>query len=188
MKRQYATFFLMPVLANRKPIEWGTASHPHTRQLQDQGVLKFIFANILLPDSNVNEPLSHGFVSFRIKPNLPQLPGDQITNIANISFDFNPPVITEPNVLVTEFSTGMNRIGTSELSFYPGPVIDHLNFQCSGDLRSIVILAADGREVLRLGSQAAATSIDVSRSDPGAYVLLAEMSNGNVARAHFIKQ
>ena len=178
----------LPTTLDPGSIEWGAASHPHSRQLQDQGVLKFIFANILLPDSNVNEPLSHGFVSFRIKPNLPQLPGDQITNIANISFDFNPPVITEPNVLVTEFSTGMNRIGTSELSFYPGPVIDHLNFQCSGDLRSIVILAADGREVLRLGSQAAATSIDVSRSDPGAYVLLAEMSNGNVARAHFIKQ
>jgi hypothetical protein len=61
--------------------------------------MKFYFPNILLPDSNINEPRSHGFVGFRIRPHLPLLPGDEITNIANIYFDFNPPVITEPSVL-----------------------------------------------------------------------------------------
>ena len=30
----------------------------------------------------------------------------KIENIANIYFDFNPPIITEPSVLVAEFSTG----------------------------------------------------------------------------------
>jgi hypothetical protein len=67
-------------------------------------------------------------------------------------------------------------------------VIDLLNVRCTGDLRSIVILAADGREALRLGGRAAATSIDVTRLNAGAYVLLAEMTNGSLARARFIKQ
>ncbi|MBP7449360.1 MAG: hypothetical protein KA817_04960 [Flavobacteriales bacterium] len=80
-------------------IIWGTTSHSHSRQLLGGGVLKFIFPNILLPDSNSNEPLSHGFISFRIKPRAPISPGNVITNIANIYFDFNPPVITDPSVL-----------------------------------------------------------------------------------------
>lgn len=77
----------------------GAASHNFTWELRDAGTLKFYFPNILLPDSNINEPLSHGFVGFRIRPRLPLLPGDEIENIANIYFDFNPPVITEPSVL-----------------------------------------------------------------------------------------
>lgn len=87
--------------ANLDPgtIAMGAASHNFTWQLRDAGTLKFYFMNILLPDSNINEPRSHGFVSFRIRPHLPLLPGDAITNIANIYFDFNPPVITEPSVL-----------------------------------------------------------------------------------------
>ncbi len=79
----------------------GAASHNFTWDLQGHGTIKFYFPNILLPDSNVNEPKSHGFVGFRIKPRDPQdlQPGDQLINIANIYFDFNPPVITEPSVL-----------------------------------------------------------------------------------------
>ena len=82
-------------------IEIGAGSHPFSWQLRDQGTLKFYFLNIQLPDSNVNEPDSHGFVSFRIKSRDPQdlQPGDQIMNEANIFFDFNPPVITEPSIL-----------------------------------------------------------------------------------------
>lgn len=77
----------------------GSASHVFTWELQGESTLKFRLYNILLPDSNVNEPRSHGFVSFRIKPRLPLSPGAQIINRANIFFDFNPPVITDPCVL-----------------------------------------------------------------------------------------
>ncbi|HRH39774.1 MAG TPA: hypothetical protein PK760_15595, partial [Flavobacteriales bacterium] len=80
-------------------IQWGAASHSCMRSLTGQGIVKFIFPNILLPDSNVNEPASHGFASFRIRPTQPLLPGTVIENTANIFFDFNPPVITEPSVL-----------------------------------------------------------------------------------------
>ncbi|HRH70924.1 MAG TPA: hypothetical protein PLB89_15585 [Flavobacteriales bacterium] len=77
----------------------GAATHPFNWELRGAGTLKFIFPNIQLPDSNVNEPRSHGHVSFRIKPIEGLVVGDDITNIANIYFDFNPPVITEPSVL-----------------------------------------------------------------------------------------
>lgn len=72
----------------------GAASHPYTWDLSGPGVLRFSFDNILLPDSNVNEATSHGYVSFRIaqQPDVPL--GAEIFNDAAIYFDFNPPVLT----------------------------------------------------------------------------------------------
>jgi uncharacterized repeat protein (TIGR01451 family) len=82
-------------------LQVAAASHPFTWELKGIGVLKFRMLGILLPDSNINEPRSHGFVGFRIKPRVGYLeePGDSVANIANIYFDFNPPVITPPSVL-----------------------------------------------------------------------------------------
>lgn len=54
----------------------------------------FVFENILLPDSNRNEPASHGFVRYSIRPR-PQTPlGTELRNSASIYFDFNAPVLT----------------------------------------------------------------------------------------------
>jgi hypothetical protein len=57
-------------------------------------MLEVLFFPISLPDSNVNEPASHGFFSFEInqKPDLPD--GVTLNNTANIIFDFNPPIVT----------------------------------------------------------------------------------------------
>ena len=83
----------------------GAASNRFTWEVEDQGVLKFRSPYILLPDSNVNGPRSHVFVSFRIQPRPPLLPGEIIANTANIFFDCDPPVITDPTVLVATITT-----------------------------------------------------------------------------------
>ncbi|MEK7254395.1 MAG: AbrB/MazE/SpoVT family DNA-binding domain-containing protein, partial [Bacteroidota bacterium] len=72
----------------------GASSHAYQFELLGSGILKFTFNDILLPDSNVNEPASHGFVQFRLaqRPDVP--PGSVIENSAAIYFDFNPPVLT----------------------------------------------------------------------------------------------
>ncbi|MBP6697290.1 MAG: T9SS type A sorting domain-containing protein [Flavobacteriales bacterium] len=70
-------------------------SHPITGlNISSGGLASFRFDNIQLPDSNVNEQASHGFVKFRVRviPGLPHLTG--ITNNSGIYFDLNPPVIT----------------------------------------------------------------------------------------------
>jgi len=57
-------------------------------------VVYFEFLHILLPDSNINEPLSHGFVSFRLQPQTSVAVNSIIPNKAAIYFDYNAPVIT----------------------------------------------------------------------------------------------
>ncbi|MCB9355527.1 MAG: hypothetical protein H6575_13245 [Lewinellaceae bacterium] len=72
----------------------GAASHPFTWSLEENGILVFHFDNILLPDSNVNEAASHGFVQFGVSQQPDVALGAAIENTAAIYFDFNAPVIT----------------------------------------------------------------------------------------------
>jgi uncharacterized repeat protein (TIGR01451 family) len=70
------------------------ASHPNTWEIRGN-TLEVLFQPIALPDSNANQPASHGFFSFSInqKPNLPD--GTVFYNqYAEIVFDFNPPIYT----------------------------------------------------------------------------------------------
>ncbi len=75
-------------------VKLGASSHPCDLEIRGKNVLKFTFSPIALPDSNVNEAESHGFVAFRVRPK-PDVPlKTLIENRAAIFFDFNAPVIT----------------------------------------------------------------------------------------------
>ncbi len=75
-------------------IQPGASSHPYTLNILGSNVLQWTFANILLPDSNINELESHGFVKYKIHQKHGNTIGTVINNKANIIFDFNAPVIT----------------------------------------------------------------------------------------------
>lgn len=70
------------------------SSHPCTWEIHGMDTLEVLFYPIALPDSNVNEPASHGYFSFEIgqKPDLPD--GTALENTAAIVFDYNPPIGT----------------------------------------------------------------------------------------------
>jgi len=71
----------------------GVSSHPCVWSI-DQNILKVVFNDIMLPDSNVNEAASHGFFKFSIWPKATVEYGTVIENTAGIYFDFNAPIIT----------------------------------------------------------------------------------------------
>lgn len=65
----------------------------------------FEFLNIQLPDSIVNEPASHGFIRFRIKPQTSVTLNTVIPNEASIYFDYNTRVLTNTaNTTIAENS------------------------------------------------------------------------------------
>ncbi|MBL7808263.1 MAG: DUF11 domain-containing protein [Saprospiraceae bacterium] len=129
MIRDTLSAFLDP--ASVRP---GASSHPYTWSLSGEGVITFTFNNIHLPDSNINEPASHGFVQFRIaqQTNLPL--GCVIENDAAIYFDFNDPIITnttwhtlyESPLMLATYEAGHNRKQQS-LEIWPNPVKDQTN-------------------------------------------------------------
>ena len=72
----------------------GASSHPYELNIRGADTLEFLFENILLPDSFVNEVASHGFVQFKISQKADLELGTIIENTANIYFDFNEAIIT----------------------------------------------------------------------------------------------
>lgn len=85
----------------------GASSHPYTWDLSGAGVVSFLFENILLPDSNINEPGSHGFIKFEIDHRANAPLETVIENTAEIYFDFNDPIVT---------NTTYHRLGENFLS------------------------------------------------------------------------
>ncbi len=77
-------------------LEIGAASHPFSWSVGGVGlpVLTWTFKDINLPDSTTNEPASHGYVRFRIRPKAGIPLGATIRNGAAITFDYNSPVLT----------------------------------------------------------------------------------------------
>lgn len=88
-------------------VDWNTlkmvsSSHNYQLDIKEGNKLTWSFNNIQLPDSNVNEAKSNGYVVYSIKPKISLLPGDTINNTASIYFDFNLPVQTNTEQTVVE--------------------------------------------------------------------------------------
>ncbi|MEO1259894.1 MAG: T9SS type A sorting domain-containing protein [Bacteroidota bacterium] len=109
-----------------------SASHPFTYELNGQGILKFIFDPILLPDSTTNEPESNGFVKFHIAQQENNPLGTLIENTAYIYFDFNPPVQTNTTfhtiedfwLLIGEVPTHESGRPDLDVDVFPNPCFE----------------------------------------------------------------
>jgi len=91
-------------------------------------------------------------------------------------------------VLVAEVSTGVRKAAGSAISLAPVPASDELIVSSGEAMANVRILAADGREVMRVSARSTQLRIDLNGLKSGAYLLIAELENGNTARERFIKQ
>lgn len=168
-------------------------THPFRYELSASGVLRFIFDNINLPDSNANEPASHGAVNFRIKPEAGLAPGTLIANRADIFFDFNPAVRTEDCEVWIDFITSVEGGAVRErLRVHPVPVRDVLHVLPPNGTRiaRLDIHSLDGRLVQSArneGSEGPAR-INVATLAPQVYVLSLTSADGQRHTARFVKE
>jgi len=124
------------------------SSHIYSVAVKANNVLEFTFNNINLPDSNTSELLSHGFVSFRIKPKSTWNIGQNIDNTAAIYFDYNSPVITNTVNSVLLATVGLTENNASNLSVYPNPFAVELSIKGAAN-SMLEIYSADGKIVFR---------------------------------------
>jgi hypothetical protein len=74
------------------------SSHAFQLYVNQFGEMTFTFLDIMLPDSNINEPFSHGFIKYGINIDSNVVSGSSILNTAFIYFDENPAVITNTKI------------------------------------------------------------------------------------------
>lgn len=124
-----ASVIIKDSLANN--LDWNSmlpvdASHAYRTVITKGNKVEFIFEGINLPGKNSNEPASHGFVSFKIKPKSSVTAGETINNKAEIYFDFNLPVIT--NTVSTTIVNPKKSDNLIDLTVYSNPVKDDIRF------------------------------------------------------------
>jgi uncharacterized repeat protein (TIGR01451 family) len=103
------------------------ASHPMNIYMVGTNVLKFEFLNINLAAASVNEPLSHGFVTYKIKPKTGLTNGTMLDNKAHIFFDFNGSIETNKVTDVIDIALGINTIASPlTVTTYPNPATEYI--------------------------------------------------------------
>lgn len=172
--RDTLTQFLDP-----KSIITGSSSHPYEFELSDEGVMKFFFNDIMLPDSNVNEPASHGYVDFRISQQLDNPIGTRIENSAAIYFDFNKPIITNTTfhtIGIDFLEVVTHTVETVspdiDVRLSPNPIVETATLQVIGleDFDGeVVIYGLDGRTTLRKAMKAGQCQISRTELNSGMY-------------------
>lgn len=161
-------------------LDWDTftlqsLSHTNRVSIIDGNEVEFIFENINLPDSTNDEPNSHGYITYKIKPKEDIAVGDIINNNASIFFDFNLPIVT--NTASTEIVSSLNVSDVNFLNFniYPIPAKGYIKIKSATDIKTVTIYNNLGQKVLEKSNQ---KNIDVSSLSQGIYFLKAENDMG----------
>ncbi|MEO0787949.1 MAG: T9SS type A sorting domain-containing protein, partial [Bacteroidota bacterium] len=178
-------------LASLRP---GISSHPYNLTIEDERFLTFTFANIMLPDSNVNEPASNGFVHFTIDQ-LPDLPdGTIISNRAGIYFDFNPPIITNysQQTVMKGIISSVHQYNLAEgpVAVFPNPMNETLSFTHDNWPGRVTFQLLDvlGREILIRELNYSGQAIDLPEMSNGTYTYRLVTDDGLLQVGTLMKQ
>lgn len=150
------------------------SSHNYMIDVLPGNVLRWKFNNIMLPDSNSNEPASHGYIQYRIKRTNNNTPGTQIKNTAYIYFDFNEPVVTNTAINTIETITGIkSSFNTNdEWNVYPNPstgVLYIVNSSSVKEESQIQVINSIGQTVLEETITSNYKNVDLSKLNNGVY-------------------
>jgi uncharacterized repeat protein (TIGR01451 family) len=172
-------------------------SYSHQPLTQVNGhIVRFNFPNINLPDSTSNEPGSHGYVQYKVKPKAGLPVGTTIKNTANIIFDFNTPVATNTVSNLIQLSTVIHSVANKNSAFtiFPNPAKNEITV-CSkqfGENGELIIYDLYGRIIfsqqLNTKHKIQNTKINVSNFSEGVYVIEVSTKTAGALRAKFVKQ
>ncbi|TGD57627.1 T9SS type A sorting domain-containing protein [Flavobacterium humi] len=149
------------------------SSHGYILKRRDNE-LSWSFIGIDLPPSVANTTTGKGYVVFQVKPKAGYIVGDVIPNVADIFFDFNPPIVT--NTFNTEFVNSLDVATFDNTSFvtYPNPTsgLVTVSLQNSaGIIDSVTINDVLGKKVQYDVIGKATALLDLSKLSQGIYFL-----------------
>ncbi|MBP6639563.1 MAG: T9SS type A sorting domain-containing protein, partial [Bacteroidia bacterium] len=156
------------------------ASHPMILEVGPGNVLKFMFHNIHLPDSNTNEPASHGYVIYEILPQSGIQSGTVVYNQAAIYFDLNAPVwtnITSNTIVdvVPACAVGVAENEHDELSIFPNPASEQLTLRSTAQIGAVTVYNLMGQSIFYTQFvDAQELQINVAAWPKGIYLLHAQ--------------
>lgn len=165
-------------------LDWNTiqlenVSHSNRVEIVDGNQISFIFEDINLPDSTTNEPESHGYIQYKIKPIGTIAIGDSMSNNANIFFDFNAPILTNTVTTTVVEILGVYEATIDGLSIYPNPSDGILNIKSNVPIVQVHIHNQLGQLVLEENNFEGIETIQIDNLNQGLYFVQLKDANSN---------
>lgn len=158
------------------------ASHNYSMTIDENREVNWTFDNILLLDSNRNEPLSHGFIKYAIdqKPGLADF--TQIDNTASIFFDFNAPIITNTTVTMINSATDLEgQLLFEGLKVFPNPTqsATYVRFDnADQQLHDLSVFDLSGRVLSQQSTRGENFRVSLADYAPGVYIYRLKAADG----------
>lgn len=163
-------------------LDWSTfepidSSHPCNIQIRNGNELTYTFSEIDLPFESANEPASHGWMTYKIKPKDTFHLGDVATSNSAIYFDFNPPVVTNSvNTSISPLSTATAFENLFTVSPNPAHQFIHINNPQNLNFQ-YEIISTNGQTLL-MGSADNSEKIDINTLSDGFYLVQIKSPEG----------
>ncbi|WP_284653120.1 DUF7619 domain-containing protein [Flavobacterium terrisoli] len=169
---------------NWNTLEMISSSHPFRSTLTLGNQLEVFYEGINLPPSSTDEPGSHGFISFKVKPKNNVVINNVISNTAEIYFDFNFPIVTN-TVSTTVTALGTDDFNQSLFAIYPNPTAGLLNITLSNSdlVKEVSVYNTLGQKLMTVTNT---QTIDVSPLLQGSYLITVVTDKGKTTH-QFIK-
>lgn len=158
-------------------LDWSTfeylrASHQVGIADLGNGIKKFYFDQIWLPDSTTDFAASNGFVTFKIKEKASNQLGSEIFNTAYIFFDHNDAIITNTTYNINSETLGIeNEESFMDVHVYPNPTRGKLNVVASENMEKLVVYSMDGRLCKQIEPNKRELVLNTSMLKQGMYFL-----------------
>lgn len=143
------------------------ASHSCVTRITNPNKVEFIFENINLP---FDDATNDGYVSFKIKTNPNLVVGSTFSNLANIYFDYNFPIVTNNYTTTVQNPLGLQENELlNDVVAYPNPVQDILNFKTEHAILKVEIYDTAGR--ILSSNTVFENKVDLTNLKNAAYIL-----------------
>ena len=167
------------------------SSHQYSLIINKNREAVWTFNNILLPDSNINEPESHGNIQYSIMPQTGLQPGQRIENTAEIYFDFNPAVITNTTVNTIREATAIDgNLIFDGFQVSPNPSKDLVQILFVNPFQvthKFSLMDAQGKRLQHRTTTDSEIKVDLSSYPQGVYFYRLEAEDGRKLMGRLIK-
>lgn len=136
------------------------------------GIKRFTYDDIWLPDSTSNLIESQGFVTYKIKEKASNVEGSEIFNTAYIYFDANPAIVTNTTYSINASNLGVSDLGKiNTITLFPNPATSTVNVKSDAVIEKIEVYSATGKLCLESTPSNVATNLNVNDFAPGIYMI-----------------
>lgn len=146
-----------------------SASHDyHFERKNDKLTVRF--DDIYLAGSQYDEPNSHGYITYKIKPNASVTIGDSMSANANIYFDFNDPIATNIVTTTVQAPAGTADFAIRGFAMYPNPANSALTLKLAEAANAdVTVTDVLGKTVLSAKMPSQEQNINITALNSGIY-------------------